>query len=97
MSGLDTRDPTAAPDTPETRRAAYEAAMETGDLARAVAIAREPVPPDWPEDARRWWGPRRTEASDGVLKEIGKWVLIVVLWMLPWWLIAQIARWAWDG
>ena len=49
----------------------------------------------------RPWGARRTEtrteASDGVLKEIGKWVLIVVLWMLPWWLIAQIARWAWDG
>ena len=97
MSGPDTRDPTAAPDTPETRRAAYEAAMETGDVARALAIARAPVPPDWPEDARRRWGPRRTEASDsdGVLKEIGKWVLIVVLgWIAPWWLLGQIARWA---
>ena len=86
--------------------------METGDVARALAIARAPVPPDWPEDARRRWGPRRTEArtSDGVLKrlrtaankperararEIGKWVLIVVLgWIAPWWLLGQIARWA---
>ena len=52
----------AAPDTPETRRAAFDAAMAAGDAARAFAIAREPFPvdsPDWPEDVRRPWGARR--------------------------------------
>lgn len=55
----DVVDGEAAPDTPETRRAAFEAAMETGDVARALAIARAPLPGDWPEDARRPWGARR--------------------------------------
>ncbi len=58
----DVVDGEAAPDTPETRRAAFDAAMAAGDAARALAIAREPFPvdsPDWPEDARRQWGARR--------------------------------------
>ena len=58
----DVVDVEAAPDTPETRRAAFTAAMAAGDAASAYAIARKPFPvdsPDWPEDARRPWGGRR--------------------------------------
>ena len=48
-----------APDTPETRTAAFNAAMAAGDAASAYAIARAPLPADWPEDARRPWSARR--------------------------------------
>ena len=44
---------------PDSREAAYKAAWLAGDVARAHAIAREPCPPDWPEDVRRPWGARR--------------------------------------
>ena len=46
-------------DTPETRRAAFAAAMAAGDATTAHAIARAPLPADWPEDVRRPWGARR--------------------------------------
>ena len=46
----------AAPDTPETRAGAFNAAMASGNAAAAYAIARKPLPADWPEDERRPWG-----------------------------------------
>ena len=55
----DVVDVEAAPDTPETRSAAFTAAMAAGDAASAYAIARAPLPADWPEDARRPWSARR--------------------------------------
>ena len=49
----------AAPDTPETRNAAFAQAMAAGDVASAYAVARALLPADWPEDARRPWSARR--------------------------------------
>ena len=41
------------------RREAFEAAMRAGRPDHALAIAREPLPADWPEDERRTWSARR--------------------------------------
>ena len=45
--------------TPEERERLYRAAMAAGDVDAAEALVHGPLPPDWPEDARRPWGARR--------------------------------------
>ena len=55
----DVVDGEVAPDTPEARRAAFDAAMAAGDATTAYAIARQPCPTHWPEDERRPWGAHR--------------------------------------
>lgn len=51
---------------PQERRAAFDAAMEAGDAAAALAIARAPLPATWPENVRRPWAARRALARIAV-------------------------------
>ena len=58
MNTLDLPPPAVLAD-PEARNEAFVAALADENAALALAIAREPLPADWPEDARRKWGARR--------------------------------------
>ena len=61
-------DPATLADS-EARAAAFEAAVSAADPDLAHAIARAPLPPDWPEDVRRPWGARRALARMAAARE----------------------------
>jgi len=48
-----------ADDDPDARSRRYSAALAAGDVQLAYAVAREPLPGDWPADVRSVWGSRR--------------------------------------
>ena len=45
--------------SPEERDCAYVSALYDGDSRRAQAIARAPIPKDWPKAIRLLWFDRR--------------------------------------
>lgn len=49
-------------ETPEGRMEAFLATLARRDAGEALRIARQSVPPDWPEDERCLWEARRSAA-----------------------------------